>query len=398
MRLHQKTHRPCLPPIKPAEANAGIGFVGNKQAENDVFFYHPDHLGSTSYITGKSGEVSQHVEYIAFGEILFEEHSSSVQMPYLFNGKELDRETNLSYFGARYLDMKTSLWLNVDPLVEKTMDAYGYCYGNPIKLVDPDGKAPTDIVIRGSNNSSFTIKTDLVNSSIDLKNYGLKHDFKGNYSFSANELLPDAIGVDISVSGSCLVGGTAGLNLIWHTRGEKSGDSAFPELHMYTGKSASANVGIGANVGIILGWAMNDDGSKASNEYVANGVNWTGDFWSTSISAGKGWASFGASYFTARNPSESAKGAAWSGIQLNWCPSFSVNGGYNTSWLGNTLRKLSDKNSSLKGFTFNKTYGYMLYGNGSDYLDFGNNNKKDDKNVSGWHFLNPIDPKDNPQK
>ena len=56
------------------------------------------------------------MEYIAFGEVLFEEHSSSFSSPYLFNGKELDRETNLSYYGARYLDMKTSLWLNVDPL------------------------------------------------------------------------------------------------------------------------------------------------------------------------------------------------------------------------------------------------------------------------------------------
>jgi hypothetical protein len=27
----------------------------------------------------------------------------------------------------------------VDPLVEQTMDAYGYCYQNPIKFIDPDG-------------------------------------------------------------------------------------------------------------------------------------------------------------------------------------------------------------------------------------------------------------------
>ena len=53
---------------------------------------------------------------MAFGEVLFEEHSSSFKSPYLFNGKELDRETNLSYYSVRYLDMKTSLWLTVDPL------------------------------------------------------------------------------------------------------------------------------------------------------------------------------------------------------------------------------------------------------------------------------------------
>ena len=34
-------------------------------------------------------KVSQHTEYIAFGEILFDEHNIEHTMPYLFNGKEL---------------------------------------------------------------------------------------------------------------------------------------------------------------------------------------------------------------------------------------------------------------------------------------------------------------------
>ncbi|WP_371810411.1 RHS repeat-associated core domain-containing protein [Flavobacterium sp. 28A] len=73
--------------------------------------------------------------------MLFEEHSSSFSSPYLFNGKELDRETNLSYYGARYLDMKTSLWLNVDLFKEKypSVGSYIYCLNNPINAKDPDG-------------------------------------------------------------------------------------------------------------------------------------------------------------------------------------------------------------------------------------------------------------------
>ncbi|MCK8141816.1 RHS repeat-associated core domain-containing protein [Flavobacterium sp. I-SCBP12n] len=101
-------------------------------------------MGSTSYITTRNGSISQHVEYIAFGEILFEEHSSSFSSPYLFNGKELDRETNLSYYGARYLDMKTSLWLNVDPSKEKypNIGSNVFCLNNPIIYTDPDGRDP----------------------------------------------------------------------------------------------------------------------------------------------------------------------------------------------------------------------------------------------------------------
>lgn len=60
--------------------------------------------------------------------------------PYLFNGKELDSETGLYYYGARYYDPRVSLWLNVDPLAEKTMTPYAYVNNNPINLIDPDGK------------------------------------------------------------------------------------------------------------------------------------------------------------------------------------------------------------------------------------------------------------------
>ena len=118
-----------------------------------MYFYHPDHLGSSSYITDREGRITQHTEYIAFGEVLFEEHSTSRTMPYLFNGKELDQDTNLTYYGARYLDMKTSLWLNVDPLVEKTMQPYAYANNNPVRFIDPTGEFPILINGKVSNDS-----------------------------------------------------------------------------------------------------------------------------------------------------------------------------------------------------------------------------------------------------
>ncbi len=59
-----------------------------------------------------------------------------------FSAKEKDEETQYSYFGARYYMSDISVWLSVDPLSDKypTMSAYMYCAGNPVMLVDPDGR------------------------------------------------------------------------------------------------------------------------------------------------------------------------------------------------------------------------------------------------------------------
>ena len=110
-------------------------------------------MGSTSYITTKNGSISQHVEYIAFGEFLFEEHSSSFSSPYLFNGKELDRETNLSYYGSRYYSPKENIWYGLDKMAEKYPDFGGYIYAfnNPVRFIDPDGSDPKPVYNGFSN-------------------------------------------------------------------------------------------------------------------------------------------------------------------------------------------------------------------------------------------------------
>src|SRR5262249_3628684 len=68
------------------------------------FFYHPDHLGSTSYVTDETGEVYQHLEYFPFGEAWVDESSNDGTIPYRFTGQEWDAETGLYYYGARYYD------------------------------------------------------------------------------------------------------------------------------------------------------------------------------------------------------------------------------------------------------------------------------------------------------
>ncbi|WP_277957866.1 SpvB/TcaC N-terminal domain-containing protein [Anaeromyxobacter oryzisoli] len=145
-----------------------------------TYYYHPDHLGSTSWVTDQNGRVHEHVEYFPFGEVWRDRRSESDGAPvkgqqFLFTGKELDEETGLYYFGARYYEPVRARWLTADPIValpfgsvdQRNGQVYGYQVGrlgpantygddpsdpaslsryayvrnDPYKYIDPDGRA-----------------------------------------------------------------------------------------------------------------------------------------------------------------------------------------------------------------------------------------------------------------
>ena len=128
-------------PTNPDDPQAGYGYIPNDTTREETFFYHSDHLGSTSYITDDHANITQYDAYLPYGELLVDEHSSSEDLPYKFNGKQFDEETGLYYYGARYMNPVTSLWYGGDPLAEKYANicSYTYCHDNPIRLIDPTG-------------------------------------------------------------------------------------------------------------------------------------------------------------------------------------------------------------------------------------------------------------------
>ena len=128
-------------PSNPDDPQAGYGYIPNDTTKEETFFYHSDHLGSTSYITDDKANITQYDAYLPYGELLVDEHSSSEEMPYKFNGKEFDEETSLYYYGARYMNPIASLWYGVDPLTEtyENISPYIYCANSPIRYTDPKG-------------------------------------------------------------------------------------------------------------------------------------------------------------------------------------------------------------------------------------------------------------------
>ena len=153
-------------PSNPDDPQAGYGYIPNDTTKEETFFYHSDHLGSTSYITDDHANITKYDAYLPYGELLVDEHSSSEELPYKFNGKQFDEETGLYYYGARYLNPVTSLWYGVDPLVEKyaSMGGYVYTLDNPVKLVDTDGRIVNYPKNQRTKRTKVYYKKDVVSS------------------------------------------------------------------------------------------------------------------------------------------------------------------------------------------------------------------------------------------
>jgi RHS repeat-associated protein len=153
-----------------------------------------------------------------------DEHSSRREQPYKFNGKELDEEVGLYYYGARYYEPHTSIWYGVDALAEKYPNVGGmvYCVGNPIKYLDIDGM---DWVEGDEGNITWTDYT----SQKDLDNNNIKGTYLGQahlaFNGSRNETLGTKNGKAGYINGEGA--GTASVTLY----GSKNAD----DVHTMTG-------------------------------------------------------------------------------------------------------------------------------------------------------------------
>ena len=115
---------------------------------NEIYYTHGDHLGSANWITDADGKPIQYIHYAPYGELIANKQTIGYDERFKFTGKERDWETGYDYFGARFYDYRKGIWNSVDPLADKypNVTPYLYCNGNPIMLVDPDGRVPIEVV------------------------------------------------------------------------------------------------------------------------------------------------------------------------------------------------------------------------------------------------------------
>ena len=151
----------------------------NEEQKAKRYYYHADHLQSAQFVTDWKGRQYEHIEYTPYGELWIEEVAAGLdKLPFRFTGKEMDEETGLYYYGARYLDPKYSRWLSGDPALGEyipqapindeakkhnenlpgmggvfntvNLHVYHYAGNNPIKYVDPDGRLLINNVFENS--------------------------------------------------------------------------------------------------------------------------------------------------------------------------------------------------------------------------------------------------------
>jgi len=209
-------------------SNSTPSFAKGVDPEERVEYYLYDHLGGVDAILDEQGNVVERRDYLPFGEERVAEGTDKEH--HGFTGKELDSESGLYYYGARYYDPALGRFASLDPLTlgeslkplqsvladPQELNSYSYVMNNPLKYVDPTGewgvaeffggKSHQYIVgkaIDGANNKLTSQQAELLEYSSSVWSDILVYAFEGkkeyNHSMSYGAL--SAIGLKSAMMG-----------------------------------------------------------------------------------------------------------------------------------------------------------------------------------------------------
>ncbi len=116
--------------------------VGQKNPDGSIYFFHDDHLGSTSVVTNSAGSVVESTTYSPYGEVL----SGGTTSRFDYTGKEYDGVVGDYDFNARKYKAEWGIFLQPDKTLPSVYDPqqlnrYTYARNNPYNFIDPTGRA-----------------------------------------------------------------------------------------------------------------------------------------------------------------------------------------------------------------------------------------------------------------
>jgi len=108
-------------------------------------YYQYDHRGNVAAVTDSSGRILRGYQYDAFGNIPFSfatgQSGAAPTDDILFTGKDLDADTGLYYFNARWYDAELGQFTICASVAPNKEHRQSLCQGNPLGLVDTAGDA-----------------------------------------------------------------------------------------------------------------------------------------------------------------------------------------------------------------------------------------------------------------
>lgn len=170
-----------------------IGLV-DQIGQNEIYKYElKDHLGNVRTVIKEDHVEEVRSDFYPFGSRMKSLNGVPEKYRFGYQGEfaEEDGDIGKHRFKLRLYDSRIGRWLSKDPKNEFA-SPYLAMGNNPILFGDPDG-ALTDIFIIGKNLSTITIKTDLINTTINASGLGV--DFGGHYSFEGKEILMAALDI-----------------------------------------------------------------------------------------------------------------------------------------------------------------------------------------------------------
>jgi RHS repeat-associated protein len=130
---------------------AGANGAGNPV--NGTYYFHQNHLGSSSVVTNASGVEVARAEYKPYGEIIDAASPGTDMFRAKFTGKEWDKDSGLYYSDARYYDPATGRFITADTHLfggpesnAASLNPYAYAGDNPVVYTDPSGHSFLDFL------------------------------------------------------------------------------------------------------------------------------------------------------------------------------------------------------------------------------------------------------------